>query len=136
MKTHRLLIITIVVAAIALAVLACGGSFSTASIDKAVMTTDKEGTQETTVFAQDQTFYCIVTLANAPDDTTLKAVWTAVDVEGEDANTKIDEAETTANGQNIFTFNLANDGLWPTGKYKVDLYLNGTLDRTLDFEVQ
>jgi hypothetical protein len=135
MKTRRLLIFT-VVGVIAAAALACGGSFSTASIDKAVLTTDKEGTQETTTFSPDQTFYCIVTLANAPEDTKIKAVWTAVDVEGEDANTKIDEAETTAGNENIFTFNLTNNGLWPSGKYKVDLYLNDTLDRTLDFEVQ
>ncbi len=134
MKIHKFTILVVVV--MMLAVLACGGSFSTASIDSAVLSADSEGTQETTVFAPEDTFYCIVTLANAPDDTTLKAVWTAVDVEGEDPDTLIDEAETTADGQNLFTFNLTLDTPWPVGKYKVDLYLNGTLDRTLEFEVQ
>ncbi len=134
MKIHKLVVL--VVAIMMLSVLACGGSFSTASIDSAKLSTDKEGTQETTVFAPGDTFYCIVTLANAPDDTKLKAVWTAVDVAGEDPDTLIDQAETTASGQNEFTFNLTNDGAWPTGKYKVDLYLNDTLDKTLEFEVQ
>jgi hypothetical protein len=116
--------------------LACGGSVSTANITSAKMFADSEGTQETSVYAQDQPFYCIVELANAPEDTTLKAVWTAVEAEGTEPNYLIDEAEITAGNENVFTFDLTNNGLWPIGKYKVDLYLNGELDRTLDFEVQ
>lgn len=134
MKIHKLTIL--VVAVMVLSALACGGSFTTANIDSAILSTDSEGTQETAVFAPEDTFYCIVTLANAPDDTTVKAVWTAVDVEGEEPNTQIDEAETTSDGNNVLTFNLTIDTAWPVGKYKVDLYLNGTLDRTLEFEVQ
>jgi hypothetical protein len=134
MKTHRLVIWIAVV--MMLAVLACGGSFSTASIESAVLAADEEGAQATTVFAPEDTFYCIVTLANAPDDTTLKAVWTAVAVEGEDPDTLIDEAETTSEGNTIFPFSLTAEEAWPVGTYKVDLYLNGTLDRTLEFEVQ
>jgi hypothetical protein len=66
----------------------------------------------------------------------IKAVWTAVNVEGEQPNLLIDEAGMTAGNENVFTFNLQNNGLWPKGKYKVDLYLNNNLDRTLEFEVQ
>jgi len=121
---------------LAIATLACGGSVSTANISSAKMFADSEGTQETTVYAQDQPFYCIVELANAPDDTTLKAVWTAVEAEGTEPNLVIDDAEITAGNENVFTFDLTNNGLWPIGKYKVDLYLNGELDRTLEFEVQ
>jgi hypothetical protein len=121
---------------IILATLACGGSISTANIASAKMFADSEGTQETTVYAQDQPFYCIVELANAPDDTTLKAVWTAVEAEETEPNLMIDDAEITSGGESVFTFDLTNNGLWPLGKYKVDLYLNGELDRTLEFEVQ
>ena len=135
MKTHKIQIL-LVIAILISAALACGGSISTANISSAKMAADSEGTQETTVFAPDQTFYCIVELANAPDDTKLKAVWTAVEVEGEEQNVLIDEAEITAEEGNIFTFDLTNNGLWPVGKYKVDLYLNDKLDRTLEFEVQ
>jgi len=135
MKTHKIQIL-LVIAILISAALACGGSISTANISSAKMAADSEGTQETTVFAPDQTFYCIVELANAPDDTKLKAVWTAVEVEGEEQNVLIDEAEITAEEGNVFTFDLTNNGLWPVGKYKVDLYLNDKLDRTLEFEVQ
>jgi len=121
--------------AIILAVLACGGSFSTANIKSAWLSADSSGTPETTQFTQDQqTIYCIVELRSAPDDTIVKAVWTAVSAEGSDPNLLIDETEFTS-GDATLTFDLTNDLLWPVGSYKVDLYLNGELDRTLAFEV-
>lgn len=120
---------------LALASLACGGSFSTANISNAYTTANPDGGSPTTVFSQDQVFYLIVELANAPDDTNLKAVWTAVDIEGADPNTLIDEVVFTG-GDPVVTFNLSNNGPWPLGRYKVDLYMNDTLDRTIEFEVR
>lgn len=119
-----------------LATLACGGSFSTANISEAYLSRDDAGQQTTTVFAPtDTTFYCQVQLSNAPDGTTLKAVWTAVSVEGEAPDLLIDETTLTG-GDGNYTFNLQNDDIWPPGQYKVDLYLNDTLDRTLNFTVE
>jgi hypothetical protein len=115
--------------------LACNFSASTASIKNAVMTLDEAGSQPANgVFSTTQPFFCQVELANAPDDTKVKAAWTAVDVEGADANTAIDETEVESGG--TVTFRLDNEGPWPVGKYKVDLYLNDKLDRTLEFEVK
>ncbi len=114
---------------------ACGFSASTASIKDAKMARDNEGTQPTTSFAAKDTFFCNVDLANAPDDTTVKAVWTAVQVSGTDPNTKIDETELKT-GSGTLHFKLSNDNAWPSGKYKVDLYLNDKLDRTVEFQVQ
>ena len=74
-------------------------------------------------------------LANAPSDTVVKAVWTAVDVEDVDPNTLIDESTLTS-GDAELTFNLTNSQLWPVGSYKVELYLNDKLDRTLEYRVQ
>jgi hypothetical protein len=119
-----------------LASLACGGSFSTANISEAHLAKDDAGQQTTTVFAPtDLTFYAQVVLSNAPDTTTLKAVWTAVSAEGEEPNLLIEETSLTS-GDDVITFNLTNDSPWPVGQYKVDLYLNDELDRTLDFTVQ
>jgi len=117
------------------AILACSFSASTANIAEAWMARDEAGEQKTDVFAQDEVFYCKVELANAPDDTMVKASWTAVNVEGEEPNIFLDETELTT-GDNILTFELINNGLWPTGSYKVDLYLNSELDQTLAFEVR
>jgi hypothetical protein len=82
-------------------------------------------------------FHAVVTLQNAPKDTAIKAVWTAVDVGTAAApNTKINEAEVKADGSRNLDFKL---GLvaqkWNAGLYQVELYVNDKLDRTLSFVV-
>ena len=134
MKLNRWPLAAVLLATL-LSLLACGGSFSTANIQRAWLSPDSSGAPETTQFSQDETFYCLVELANAPEDTTLKAVWTALSAEGTDPNLLIEESELTT-GDGTITFNLTNDQLWPVGTYKVDLYLNGELDRALTFEVR
>ena len=119
-----------------LSMLACEASFSTAKISDAYLTYNSDGSGSTSTFTNDQTFYCVVEVENAPDDTTLKAVWTALDVEGIEPNLLISEFELTTESENEFTFNLENDQLWPAGTYKVDIYLDGTLEETLEFSVE
>ena len=121
--------------ALVLSALACEFSASTAKISDAWMSTDETGAERVTVFAQDATFYAQVDLQNAPDDTTLKAVWTAVEVQDTEPNLMITETEFTT-GSGLVHFDLSNDNLWPTGKYKVDIYMNDQLAKTLAFEVR
>jgi hypothetical protein len=120
-----------------LALSACSFSASTAKISDAKMARDQDGKQPTKTFSPDEQFYCIAELSNAPDDTKVKAVWTAVKVEGAKPNIKIDEAKTIS-GSGQLQFNLSNQGPWPTGDYKVDLYLNDAKKptKTLTFKVQ
>ena len=134
MQKNKLLVLA-VWAVLAATALACGFSVSTANIRDAWMASDEAGEVKTEVFPQDAVFYCIVDLANAPDDTVVKASWTAVEVEGEEPDVFLDETELTGS-DNILTFQLSNSMLWPIGSYKVDLYLNDELDRTLEFEVR
>ena len=132
-----LLFLPVCAAFLVLALGACSFNASTANISSAKMATDKDGKNPTKTFSPDQPFYCIVELSNAPDDTKVRAVWTAVKAEGADPNTKIDEAEATS-GSGQLQFNLSNQGPWPTGDYKVDLYLNDAKQptKTLEFQVQ
>ena len=118
-----------------LVTLACGFSASTANIKDAYMARDSQGSEKTTVFSQGEVFYCIAELANAADDTNTKAVWYAVDAQDTEPNFKIDET-TITQGDGSLIFSLTNNGPWPFGKYKVEIYLNDKLDRTLEFEVQ
>ena len=118
-----------------LVTLACGFSASTANIKDAFLASDSEGNNKVTSFGQGDTFYCIVELANAPSDTAVKAIWYAVEAQGVDPNKQINETNIT-NGSGTLYFKLSNDQNWPVGKYKVEIYLNGTLDKTLEFEVQ
>jgi cell division septal protein FtsQ len=136
---HRttLLFLPVCAAFLVLVLSACSFSASSANISSAKMATDEEGENPTETFSPDEPFYCIVELSNAPNDTEVRAVWTAVKAEGADPNTKIDEAKTTS-GSSQLQFNLSNQSPWPTGDYKVDLYLNDAEEptKTLTFKVQ
>ena len=136
---HRttLLFLPACAAFLVLVLSACSFSASSANISSAKMSTDKDGKNPTQTFSPNEPFYCIVELSNAPDDTEVRAVWIAVNVEGADPNTKIDEAAAKS-GSGQLQFNLSNDGPWPTGDYKVDLYLNDEKEptKTLTFKVK
>ena len=119
----------------ALLLVACEFSATTANVKSATLAADEAGSRPTTTFEPSDTFYLLVDLANAPDDTTVRAVWYAVDVGSAAApNTLIDEASMTT-GSAVVTFDLAHDDAWPPGAYKVDLFLNDELNQTLDFSV-
>jgi hypothetical protein len=117
-----------------LSTLACGFNVSTAAIKEAKLARDNESVQPTSSFSPADTFYCNVEVENAPDDTTLKAVWTAVDVPGQPANTPLDQTELKT-GSGTVHFKLTNTNPWPAGKYKVDLYMNDKLNRSIEFQV-
>lgn len=127
--------IVLVLSVLLFTMLACEFSASTAKLGDAQMAFDEEGTQPTTTFGPNDVFYCNVDLQNAPDDTVIKAVWTAVNVEGEEPNTLIDETSLET-GSGTVNFQLSNTSSWPAGTYKVDLYLNDELQETVEFQVQ
>jgi hypothetical protein len=117
------------------ATLACGGSVTTANVADAWMSTDEAGSNRTTVFAQDAVFFAQADLKNAPDDTILKSVWTAVDVQDTEPGLLLNETEFTS-GSGLVHFTLSNDSLWPTGTYRAEIYLGEELVKTLDFSVE
>jgi hypothetical protein len=127
--------IVLALVVLVLAALACEVSASTAKVADAWMSTDEAGDARVTSFAQDADFFAQVDLQNAPDDTALKAVWTAVEAQDTDPNLVITETEFIT-GSGLVNFNLTNENLWPTGKYKVDIYMGGQLAQTLEFEVR
>lgn len=114
---------------------ACEFSASTANIKSATLAKDPDGKQPATTFETNEPFYLIVDLANAPDSTTVKAIWYAVDV-GSVAppNTLIDQ-NSIQTGSGIVTFDLTPSGQWAPGTYKVELYLNDELNQTLNITV-
>lgn len=133
---RRYLPFYIALIALFLASAACEFSASTANIADAWMASDETGETRTTVFAQDAVLYAFADLKNAPDDTTLKAAWIVVSAEGAEPGYVINETEFVSSDA-VVHFQLENtDYLWPVGQYKVDIYLNGTLDKTLTFEVK
>lgn len=136
MKDNFLKLVLVLIV-VSLTALACGFSVSTANFADAYMAKDADGNERTTVFAAEDVFYAIVDLANAPDDTVVRAVWFVVNAEGEEPNTMIDDVSITS-GDSQLSFDLTNQEgfIWPVGEYRVDLYLNDELKTSLSFEVQ
>ena len=112
--------------------LACNVSFSTAKITDATLAkdvnADKEAVGATNIFDPHvPVIHCVVKLANAPEDTKVRAKWSVVNVPGQEPNYKIVESDVdnAGGGKNIVDFTLTPppQGL-PLGEYKVDIYLN------------
>ena len=128
---------------IALIAPACEYFESPAGITKAVTAQGVQGAtfepvNVTDNFAPDQgEFHVIVTLTNAPKNSSVKVVWTAVDIgSASPPNTKIDEAEVKTEGSRNLDFTLKRTALqWAPGLYRAEVFWNGKLDRTLNFVV-
>lgn len=113
----------------------CVSSTSPTSISAAGLYLDPEGIQPTNIFDARSIFYYIVTLDQAAPDTTLKVSWVAVET-NRSAPDYVIKIEEVVPDSSTVVFKLQNEGhFWPTGKYKVFLYLNGVETRVIDFEV-
>jgi len=137
MKASKSFRFVLFVLVLVLASVACEFSASTANITNAHMALDESDSQTVSAYTPEApSFYCYFDLNNAPDDTVVKGTWTLVSAEGYDPNQEIDSAEITG-GDDTYYFSLGGgEGLWPVGQYKIDLYLNGELVQTVNFEVK
>ncbi|OJV91199.1 MAG: hypothetical protein BGO39_26460 [Chloroflexi bacterium 54-19] len=91
----------------------------------------------TTTFKPSDTFYAAVNLNNPKSTTKVKATLTAVQTADGTTNRQVTSTEiTTSNSENFVNFKFSLPNPWPTGKYKVDLLLDGAAAQTLNFEVQ
>lgn len=83
-------------------------------------------------------FHLTFKVSGAGPDATLRSVWYAVDVgNAASPNSTIDEAIVhLPNGNEAGSFRLRRGpNPWPTGEYKVELYLDGELVQTVPFTV-
>ena len=134
----RRLILGVFLGLFAIVAAGCEFSASSAHVTQVAMArgyANGAAVDATTTFQPADTMHSVVTLGNAPDDTKLKAVWTAVDAGGGQLkNKKLDEAVVTTGG--VADFTLSNTQPWPAGTYQVEVYLNDTLVQTVPFSVQ
>lgn len=93
--------------------------------------------EETDTFAPgDRTIHCVTTLKAAKSGTQMKFAWWIVDADGSQ-NQKIKEIDYRTRAlENVVHGHLTLPQDWPAGKYKVQVYINGNLDRTIFYSVQ
>lgn len=127
------------VLALVFSALACESLSTEMSLENLRLAYDENGEQVTSTFGADDIFYAVADLKNAPQGTLVKAVWTAVDVQDTDEGLEIQEQKldiTEESFSGAIYFQLSNDERWPSGQYKVDLYLNETLAQSMEFSVE
>jgi outer membrane usher protein FimD/PapC len=90
--------------------------------------------EQTETFNPNDEFNCVLEISGIQSSDTVKAVWTAVDVEDYVPNTQINETESA--GNETLTFNLSNPKYWPAGDYKIEIYINDAYQGYLNFKVE
>jgi Large extracellular alpha-helical protein len=110
-----------------------------AALKEIHMAKDDDGSpgEETDSFAPgDRTVHCVATLKEAKSGTKLKFSWWIVDADGTQ-NQKLKEIDYTTKAlENVVNGHLTLPQNWPAGKYKVEVYVNGELDRTALYTVK
>ena len=92
---------------------------------------------ETESFAPgDRTIHCVATLKEAKAGTQMKFAWWIVDAGGS-KNQSIKEIDyTTKPLESVIHGHLSLPQDWPKGKYKVQIFINGDLDKTVPYLVE
>jgi hypothetical protein len=119
-------------------------SASEVSVEKTVLAKETEdGFDPVKSFKPDDTFAVLVFLSEPKVGTKLKAIWTIVDA-GDMQGKKLLEKKIELTPEvikgvkeaNRINFSLTHDNPYPVGDYKVDIYLNGDLAKTVEFEIK
>ena len=84
----------------------------------------------------DRTIHCVVKLNKAKGGTKIRFDWRAVDVK-ELSNGNIRTIDyTTKSFENSIHAHLTLPRDWPKGSYRVDVYVNGNLDKQVSYTVE
>ena len=108
-------------------------------VERIYMAKDDDGKpgEETTSFAAgDRTIHCVAELNKARKGTKVRFVWKAVDVPGSPSE-EIKAIDYTTNSfENKIRGHLTFPRDWPVGKYRVEVYINDGLDKTIDYTIE
>ncbi len=139
MKINKLFVV-LVVAALLISTLACsisslvGGSPTASNF---YMATDNTGSSSTSTYSTNQDFYVFFSVSNIASGTQFEAKWYALDVSGQNPSVPFQTTDYTyQTGVSQVYFQLTNSGGWPTGHYKVEVYMAGAKIGEQDFSVQ
>lgn len=137
MKIFCIILINLLIAS---AVLAQNDQPLPASIEEVYLARDngegKAGEQVTEFRVTDVPIYCVV-LLDSQAKTVVKMNFVAVSVNGVKPETKVVTASyVTKDGQNRVNFTGRPDEKWAPGKYRVDLFLNGKIEKNIEFEIK
>lgn len=108
------------------------------SLGDVYMARDSEGLEASKIYGPRDTFYAYVGLEDFSPETELSAVWLVSNVANIRPDLEIGRFSIALEeGINYVAFNLAPESGWPTGRYRVELYIDDAPEilRTLHFVV-
>jgi hypothetical protein len=127
LKTAGLSVMPAVVAII-ISTLACNAIAGKPTVSNIRMATDETGKTTTTSYASSDSFFVFADLGGLKSGSVVEAKWYVITATGVQANSLINTSDYTyAAGISFVYFKLTtNDGSdWPSGSYRVELYLDG-----------
>ncbi len=131
LRTGRLLL---TLAALASLLSACDVIGGAPSVDDIALTTALDAdycpTDEVTTFDPGQRFYCSVRVSNLRIGAMVASRWYFGEQLIEEINYRVQEG-----GQGCVGFELTSPNPWPRGGYRVEIYLDGHLERIATFAV-
>lgn len=96
----------------------------------------KPGEETTGFYTTDVPIHCVV-LLETNQAVTVKMNFVAVSVPGVKAETKVVTTSYTTQGQqNRVNFTGRPDGKWYSGKYRVDIFVDGELSKSMVFDIR
>lgn len=108
-------------------------------VEQLTMAKDENGKpgDSTTVFEpSDHKIHCVMNLNKAKGGTKIRTVWVAADAEGA-SNQQLKSLDYTTNSfEKRISGYLTKTTDWPKGTYRVEVYVNGNLDKTIDYTVE
>jgi hypothetical protein len=100
------------------------------------MSKEENGPATSTFAPGDRKVNVVINLNKGKTGTDIKVVWIAEDVEGA-RNKELKSLEYTTKGsEKKIPGYVTWSQDWPKGRYKVEVYINGNLDRTVFYDVE
>jgi len=94
------------------------------------------GEQSDVFDGRDRTIHCIVKLGDSKAGTKMKFSWWVVEA-NDTKNEKIRDIDYTTRAlENVVHAHLTAPRDWPPGKYKVEVYVNDNLEKTVGYTVE
>jgi hypothetical protein len=132
--TLRAALVLLSVAALAILASACSAAGGGSSVDDIVLTTaldtDYCPVDELTTFSPNRPFYCSVRVTNLQPGSTLSSRWYSGELFLEEISYRVQEG-----GHGCVGFELTSPNPWPRGGYRIEIYLDGHLERMATFAV-
>ena len=94
------------------------------------------GETTATFDGEDRTIHCVTKLKEPKAGTKMKFSWFIVEA-GDFKNEKVKEIDYTTRGlEDVVHGHVTLPRDWPVGKYKVEVYINGNLEQTVNYTVE